>query len=95
MENAVRAAAVPPPGQARPPAIVHAAIFDAVNGIVRQYAPYFVTEPAPGGGDPGRLRNSPGSEYADDVNEVGRLSGPRTAVCRLMIVAAPGRCLGC
>ncbi len=49
MENAVRAAGIPPPGQARPPAIVHAAIFDAVNGIAGKYEPYIVTEPAPGG----------------------------------------------
>ncbi len=49
MENTVRAAGVPPPGQARPPAIVHAAIYDAVNGIAQKYTPYFVTEAAPPG----------------------------------------------
>lgn len=49
MENTVRAAGVPPPGQARPPAMVHAAIFDAVNGIDREYTPYLVTGRAPGG----------------------------------------------
>ncbi len=49
MENTVRAANVPPPGQARPPAIVHAAIFDAVNGIAQKYTPYFVTDAAPPG----------------------------------------------
>ena len=52
MENTVRAAGVPPPGQARPPAIVHAAIYDAVNGIAQKYTPYFVTETAPPGARP-------------------------------------------
>ncbi len=52
MEATVRAAGVPPPGQARPPAIAHAAIYDAVNGIARKYTPYFVTEAAPPGARP-------------------------------------------
>jgi hypothetical protein len=30
-------------------AIVHAAIYDAVNGIERKYTPYFVTERGPRG----------------------------------------------
>jgi hypothetical protein len=33
--------------QSRSGAIVHAAIFDAINGIAREYTPYFVTEAAP------------------------------------------------
>lgn len=52
MENALRTAGVTPPGQARPPAMVHAAIFDAVNGIVQKYEPYFVREEAPEGARP-------------------------------------------
>lgn len=49
LEQAVFATAQPIPAQARAAAIVHTAIFDAVNGIARQYTPYFVTEPAPPG----------------------------------------------
>jgi PAP2 superfamily len=47
LEQAVFATAQPIPAQARSAAIVHAAIFDAVNGIARRYTPYFVTEAAP------------------------------------------------
>jgi len=36
------AAAVPPPPAARIGAIVQASVVDAVNGIVRRYAPYHV-----------------------------------------------------
>ena len=36
-------------GQSRSGAIVHAAIFDAINGIVRKYTPYFVTDDPPRG----------------------------------------------
>jgi hypothetical protein len=38
--------------QVRPGAIVNAAIFDAVNGIVRKYEPYFVDDRAPHGASP-------------------------------------------
>ena len=39
-------------GQSRSGAIVHAAIFDAINGIARKYSPYFVdTDGAPNGAD--------------------------------------------
>jgi hypothetical protein len=38
----LEAAAVPPPPAARIGAIVQASVFDAVNGIVRRYAPYHV-----------------------------------------------------
>src|ERR1041385_4285311 len=41
-----------PPAVGRKAAIVHAAIFDAVNGIVRKYEPYFVDQWAPGGARP-------------------------------------------
>ena len=46
-EQAILAAAQPPPVQARSLAIVHAAIYDAVNGIQPQYTPFFVTERGP------------------------------------------------
>ena len=36
-------------GQSRSGAIVHAALFDAINGIVRKYTPYFVTDDPPRG----------------------------------------------
>jgi hypothetical protein len=38
-----------PPLQGRAAAIVQAAVYDAVNGIAREYEPYFVTERAPYG----------------------------------------------
>jgi hypothetical protein len=48
-EQAVLTAVQSPAVQGRFLAIVHAAIYDAVNGIEHKYTPYFVTEPAPGG----------------------------------------------
>ncbi len=48
-EKAAKAAAQLPPIEMRSAAIVHTAIFDAVNGIAREYEPYFVTEAAPPG----------------------------------------------
>lgn len=48
-DEAVITAAQPAPAQARFAAILHVAIFDAVNGIAREYTPYYVTEPPPPG----------------------------------------------
>jgi hypothetical protein len=48
-EHAIITAGQGPPVQGRFLAIVHAAIYDAVNGIQRQYTPYFVTEWGPRG----------------------------------------------
>jgi hypothetical protein len=48
-EQAILTAAQGPPVQGRFLAIVHAAIYDAVNGIDHKYTPYFVTEPGPHG----------------------------------------------
>src|SRR6266436_4536 len=48
-EQAILTTAQGPPVQGRFLAIVHAAIYDAVNGIEHKYTPYFVTE----GGPPG------------------------------------------
>jgi len=45
-EEAVFATAQPAPAQARSGAILHTAVFDAVNGIARKYTPYYVTEKA-------------------------------------------------
>lgn len=45
-EEAVFATAQPAPAQARFGAILHTAVFDAVNGIARKYTPYYVTEKA-------------------------------------------------
>jgi PAP2 superfamily len=47
--TAMRNANIMTGSQTRPLAIMHAAIFDAVNGIARKYDPYFVTDLAPGG----------------------------------------------
>jgi hypothetical protein len=49
LEKAAKVAAQLPPVEARTAAIVQVAVFDAVNGIVRAYEPYYVTEPAPPG----------------------------------------------
>jgi hypothetical protein len=51
-ENAVKTAALNPGIQGRFLAIVHTAIYDAVNGIVGKYTPYFVIESAPPGARP-------------------------------------------
>jgi hypothetical protein len=40
--NAIRADRTPPPVASRALAILHASIYDAVNGIVRSHEPYFV-----------------------------------------------------
>ena len=48
-EQAITTAGQGAPVQGRFLAIVHAAIYDAVNGIERQYTPYFVTERGPRG----------------------------------------------
>ncbi len=48
-EQAILTALQGPPVQGRFLAIVHAAIYDAVNGIERKYTPYFVTERGPRG----------------------------------------------
>ena len=52
IEQAILTAAQPAPIQDRFLAIVHAAIYDAVNGIERKYEPYFVSEWGPRGGSP-------------------------------------------
>ena len=51
-ENAVKTAALNPGVQGRFMAIVHTAVYDAVNGIVHKYTPYFVTDKAPRGAQP-------------------------------------------
>src|SRR5919199_5033062 len=47
--NSIRTAATAPAVTPRVTAIVHAAVFDAVNGIERRYAPYHVDFDAPRG----------------------------------------------
>lgn len=51
-EQAILTAVQGPPVQGRFLAIVHAAIYDAVNGIERKYTPYFVAERGPRGASP-------------------------------------------
>jgi hypothetical protein len=48
-ESVIRAGTPSPGRQARAFATVHAAIYDAVNGIARKYQPYFVADAAPPG----------------------------------------------
>ncbi len=45
--NAIRASNTPPPAAARNLAILHASIYDAVNGIRRTHTPYLVSETGP------------------------------------------------
>jgi len=45
--NAIRAHHTPPPIASRQLAILHAAIYDAVNGISRTHEPYFVLSAVP------------------------------------------------
>src|SRR5262245_5147326 len=45
--NAIRASNTPPPVAARNLAILHTAVYDAVNGITRTHEPYFVTGHVP------------------------------------------------
>src|SRR3954469_1441706 len=49
LEAAQKAITPNPFPQSRSGAIVNAAIYDAVNGIVKKYEPYRVAEPAPAG----------------------------------------------
>lgn len=45
--NAIRENRTPPPIASRALAILHASIYDAINGIVRSHEPYFMTERGP------------------------------------------------
>jgi membrane-associated phospholipid phosphatase len=45
--NAIRAGSTTPPQASRALAILHTSIYDAVNGILRSYEPYFVQEKGP------------------------------------------------
>ncbi len=49
LERATKTNALSAAVQARPAAIMHVAIYDAVNGVARQYEPYIVHESAPVG----------------------------------------------
>jgi hypothetical protein len=50
--NAVRTDRTAPPKAARAMAVMHVAIFDAVNGITHAYTPYLMTSDAPNGASP-------------------------------------------
>ncbi len=52
LERAMKTEALNPGVQGRFAAIVHGAIYDAVNGLVQQYEPYFVRESGPTGARP-------------------------------------------
>ncbi|HEV8713102.1 MAG TPA: vanadium-dependent haloperoxidase [Candidatus Binatia bacterium] len=47
--NAIRALNTPPPAASRNLAILHASIYDAVNGVLRTHTPYLVTGQVPAG----------------------------------------------
>src|ERR1041385_9283678 len=46
--QAIRTDKTPPPKASRALAILHASIYDSVNGVLRNYAPYRVTGQLPG-----------------------------------------------
>ena len=69
-EEAVFATAQPAPAHARFGAILHTAVFDAVNGVVRKYAPYHVTEQAPPGARAGY------GAAAHNRQPLGRITNP-------------------
>jgi len=50
--NAIRTDKTPPPRAARALAMVHVSIFDAVDGLLGGYTPYYVTASAPPGASP-------------------------------------------
>src|SRR5262245_3333419 len=50
--NAVRTDRTPPPRMTRAGAMMNAAIYDAVNGILGGFVPYHVTDTAPAGASP-------------------------------------------
>ncbi|MEA2693962.1 MAG: large repetitive protein [Acidobacteriota bacterium] len=50
--QAIRVDKTPPPIASRAMAMVHVAVFDAVNGLVGDYAPYAITGRGPGGASP-------------------------------------------
>ncbi len=50
--DAIRVDRTSPPRASRAMAVVHVAVFDAVNGIVGGFTPYHVTADAPGGASP-------------------------------------------
>ncbi|HET9767783.1 MAG TPA: phosphatase PAP2 family protein [Thermoanaerobaculia bacterium] len=50
--NAIRTDKTPPPKASRALAMVHVAVFDAVDGILGGYSPYHVTDAAPPGASP-------------------------------------------
>jgi hypothetical protein len=50
--NAIRASNTPPPAASRTLAILHTAIYDAVNGILRTHTPYLVTGQVPASTSP-------------------------------------------
>src|SRR6476469_5290147 len=50
--GSIRTDKTAPPKAGRTLALVHVAVFDAVNGLIGGYTPYFVTDPAPIGSSP-------------------------------------------
>jgi hypothetical protein len=61
--QAIRATSMPPPRASRAMAMVHAAVYDAVNGIDRAYQPYAVNAVAPAGAS----RECAAAQAAHDV----------------------------
>jgi hypothetical protein len=61
--QAIRASNTPPPAAARNLAILHASMYDAVNGIERTHTPYFVSGDVPASASP----EAAGAEAAHSV----------------------------
>ena len=60
--DVIRAAKTPPPVASRALALLHASIFDAVNGISRHYEPYLVPSDVPAGALPEAAASAAGHQ---------------------------------
>jgi PAP2 superfamily protein len=86
--TAMRNANIATGSQTRPLAIMHAAMFDALNGIDRKYEPYFVTDFAPSG-----ARQEAAAAQAAYTTLVGLIPSQKAAFdtqLALSLAAIPG-----
>jgi hypothetical protein len=88
LEQAIFDTAQPIPAQARFAAIMHVAVFDAVNGIARKYTPYYVTEKAP----PGARQDAAAAQAAYTV--LSALYPSQSAVLEMQLAESLARIPG-
>jgi hypothetical protein len=86
--DAIRAGKTPPPVAARNLAILHAAIFDACNGISRNYQPYFVTGKPAGVASKEAAITAAAREVLDSLFPAQRTNFE--AACRNRLAELPG-----